>query len=196
MSNYNEYSDQEIVALVSWWETSAYSFLVDRYQDKLLKYIIKISNIPIEDAENILQEVFIKSYRYINSYDPQYSFSSWIYRITHNLTIDFYKKNKNTKVVQLEGDEDYGNLTEILSSDEDISINTQKKELKNIIVTILHHLDFKYREVLVLKFLEEKSYEEISDIMQTPTWTVATLINRGKQQFRQYAQDHNIDHYL
>lgn len=197
MQDYSQYTEQEIIAFVSKWETDAYSRLVELYQNKLLKYIHKISYISLEEAENLLQEVFIKAYKNIHSYNPKYSFSSWIYRITHNHTIDYYKKHKNTKTVQLETDANDGKkLLDILASDENIEQNLQKQELFEVIGNILKDMDIKYREVLVLKFLQEKSYDEISDILHIPSWTVATLINRGKKQFKQLSEHYNIHHYF
>jgi len=72
-----------------------FSVIVERYEKKLLKYILNQSNVSIEDAENILQDVFIKVYKNINSYNSIYKFSSWIYRIAYTTTIDNYKKHKN-----------------------------------------------------------------------------------------------------
>jgi len=76
--------------------------VVEKYEQKLMKYILRITSVDKEDAENILQEVFIKAYRNINSYNAKYSFSSWIYRIAHNHSLDFYRKYKNKLKVSLD----------------------------------------------------------------------------------------------
>jgi RNA polymerase sigma-70 factor (ECF subfamily) len=90
---------------------------VSKYEEKLLRYILRITNIDIEEAENLLQEVFIKVYKNINDYNKSLQFSSWIYRIAHNTSIDYYRKNKNKQSVSLETDDnDYVNLIEMLES--------------------------------------------------------------------------------
>jgi RNA polymerase sigma-70 factor (ECF subfamily) len=96
-----------------------------------LKYIRRITNVDLEEAENILQEVFIKAYTKINSYNKKYSFSSWIYRIAHNHTIDYFKKNKNKQTINFETDDENVNLLDLFESDENIEQNISSKELNN-----------------------------------------------------------------
>jgi len=197
MIDCNNYTDKEIVKIISSWDMDAFYCIVNKYENKLLKYILRITNIDLEDAENLLQEVFIKVYKNINDYNTDFAFSSWIYRITHNITIDFHRKNKDKIIISLENeDEEYWNLIEIIDSWINIEKDFKNKELIKKIVDILNLIDTKYKEILILKFLEDKNYDEISDILKIPTWTVATLINRWKKQFRQMAEENNLNIYM
>ena len=198
MLDCNKNTDKDIIALVSSWETDAFYCLVEKYEKKLLNYILRITNVSYEDAENLLQDIFLKVYTNINSYNSNYSFSSWIYRIAHNYTIDYYKKTKNKQNIDLNSwnDDENINFLELIKSDENIEENILTKELVLKIKNILNTLDIKYKEILILKFLEEKNYREISDILKIPEWTVATLINRWKKQFRQKAEEENLVNYL
>jgi len=197
MLDCSQHSDTDIVALISNWDIDAYYCVVEKYEQKLMKYILRITSVDKEDAENILQEVFIKAYRNINSYNAKYSFSSWIYRIAHNHSLDFYRKYKNKLKVSLDwDDEEYWGLLNMFDSWENIEANMVSKELIWKIKAILQTLDLKYKDILILKFLEEKNYDEISDILKIPTWTVATLINRWKQQFRVRAEEQGLKDYL
>jgi len=189
-------NENEIVELISSWNIDAFYCIVEKYEQKLLKYILRITNVSYEDAENILQEVFIKSYTKINSYNNKYSFSSWIYRIAHNHTIDYFKKNSKKETINLEWDDDNINFLDLFESWENIEENISKKELNKKIWEIINSLDDKYKEILILKFLEEKNYSEISDILKIPEWTVATLINRWKKQFKQKAEDLKLINFL
>lgn len=190
-------TDNEIIKIIYSWDIDAFYCIVNKYEEKILKYILRITNIDLADAENLLQEVFIKVYRNINDYNNDFQFSSWIYRIAHNLTIDFHRKNKNKITISLENDDsEYWNLIEIIDSWINIEKNLKNKELIKIIVDVLNLIDVKYKEVLVLKFLEEKNYDEISDILKIPLWSVATLINRWKKQFKQKAEDTNLESYI
>lgn len=190
-------TDKDIIKLVSSWDIDAFYCIVEKYEEKLLKYIMRITSIDVEDTENLLQDVFIKIYKNINEYNSDIAFSSWIYRIAHNITIDFYRKNKDKLKVSLQTDDsDYENLIELIESPENIEEEYEKKELIKKIVSIIDLLDTKYKEILILKFIEEKNYSEISDILKIPEWTVATLINRAKKQFRVKAEENNLSSYL
>ena len=190
-------NDKDIVKIVSSWDIDAFYCIVEKYEWKLLKYILRITNIDLEEAENLLQEVFLKVYKNINEFNYSLSFSSWIYRIAHNITIDYYRRNKDKREINLQtDDEDYVNLIELLESDINIENEYKNKELIVHIMNILCLLDTKYREILILKFLEEKNYSEISDILKIPEWTVATLINRWKKQFKIKAEENNLNSYI
>ncbi len=178
---YQEKSDAELVEL-SLKNRDFFAYIVDRYEAKLLRYVRRITNLREDDLLDILQDVFVKVYQNLNDYDSGLSFSSWIYRITHNQVVDTYRKNKARP---------HGNAVDVDDSvlenfvnDFDFVEDLDLKFLKNNIQKILDSLDDKYREVLVLKFFEDKDYSEISDILKKPAGTVATLINRAKKQFK------------
>lgn len=157
--------------------------IVNRYEQKLLYFILRISNVTIDEAKDLLQEIFIKIYQNLNDYDPDLKFSSWIYRITRNHVISHYRKNKNkpTLFTSEINEEAFNNLV----SEFDITKEIDRQILNKNILDILNQLDDKYREVIVLKYFEEKNYEEISDIIKKPIGTIGTLINRAKKQFKE-----------
>lgn len=176
-------SDEQLVALVL-EQSSAYVFLVERYEEKLLRYVMRIGVRTREDAEDILQDVFLSAYRNLNDFDTDLKFSSWIYRIAHNKVISHFRKvSARVRTTPYEGDVD---LLNILASDTDIAAEMDQKLKAEEVREILGAMDERYREVLVLKFLEDKDYKEISDILEKPMGTVATLINRAKKQFREH----------
>jgi len=158
---------------------------------------MRITQIYEEEAENILQEVFIKAYKNLYSYDHSFSFSSWIYRITHNMVIDYHRTHNWKMDIALDEESMEGiAFQEFFNREEQGDYILEKKELAKKISDILNHLDKKYRDVLVLKYLEGKNYEEISDILKIPEWTVATYLNRAKKQFWEYADSLWLDTYL
>ncbi|MFK7780384.1 MAG: RNA polymerase sigma factor [Candidatus Gracilibacteria bacterium] len=186
--NYDKYTDEEIVKLVI-QNQDDFVEIVRRYQTKLLYYILRISNVDKETAEDILQDVFLKVYKNINNFKPSLKFSSWIYRITHNYVIDHHRKEKRgLDIVDIEDDD----LFLFLIDPNNIEEGLDKKILGEKIHEILNKLDFKYREVLILYFLEEKKYKEISDIIKKPINTVSTLLNRAKIQFKSLAQESEL----
>ncbi|MEI8343701.1 MAG: RNA polymerase sigma factor [Candidatus Moraniibacteriota bacterium] len=186
LENFSEKTDEELVAMAL-KNPDSYGFLVQRYEEKLLRYIMRISRSTKEDCEDILQDVFLSAYKNLNDFDQDLKFSSWIYRITHNKVVSHFRKvTARPKTTTYEGD---SNLLNILASDEDLVRNLERKYTAVEVKDVLDRLDERYREVLVLKFLEEKDYKEISDILEKPMGTVATLISRAKQQFKEKTQE-------
>ena len=179
--DFSKKTDEELVKLVL-SNPDDFLYLARRYEAQLLRYIKRISSFNQEEAEDILQDAFIKVYQNLNSFDNNLKFSSWIYRIIHNQVISHYRKVKaRPEYYSGEINEDILNN---LASNLNIIKEVDNKYLRREIDEVLAKLDFKYREVLVLKFLEEKNYQEISDILKKPTGTIATLINRAKKKFK------------
>lgn len=156
--------------------------LIERYEGKLFKYIRRLSNLSSEEAEEILQEAFVKAWINLNAFDQSLSFSSWIYRIVHNETISYHRKHKSRgldKKVSIDQD-----LFEIKDESKDLLEEAADRAEAEKIHTTLTLLPEKYRDVLILRYFEDKSYEEISDILKKPMGTIATLLNRAKSSFK------------
>lgn len=174
-------SDLELLNL-SLVNQDDFVYLVDRYKGKLSSYIKRLTNVNNEDVEDILQEVFIKVYLNLNDFNKDLKFSSWIYRITHNQVISGHRKIKaRPEGYSVVIDDQLANS---LAAEIDIKGQVDSKILQKSIKAILVKIDSKYRDVLILKFLEEKSYQEISDILKKPLGTVASLMNKAKQEFK------------
>lgn len=182
-------TDEELVILTL-QDQNYFLYLIRRYEAKLLRYIFRISSFTKEEAEDVLQEIFIKVYTNLNNFDPDLKFSSWIYRITHNQVISHYRQHKSRlQEVSLDINE---NFITTITDDLDLNKEIDQLYLKEHLQEGLYKLPLKYREVLILKYLEDKSYQEISDIIKKPTGTVATLINRAKKSFINEIKNHNI----
>jgi RNA polymerase sigma-70 factor, ECF subfamily len=176
---YTEKTDEELVRMTL-SNQALFAILVERYEDKLRRYIHRITNVTKEDCDDILQEVFINVYKNLAGFDTSLSFSSWIYRITHNyVRSQFRKKQARPQSIEIAAE-----ILENISSDEDLYKIFETQLTKEIIRDALTKLDEKYKTVLILKFLEEKDYKEISDIIQKPIGTVGTLINRAKKKLK------------
>ncbi len=171
-------SDEELVEKIRSEDNELYAEIVRRYQQKLYHYLRYLTNRPSE-AEDLLQNVFIKAYRNLFGFDTKKKFSSWIYRIAHNEGINFLKKTARKKQISLESLENIGfSPKSKADSVEDVFI---KKEIRERVKQCLDELEARYREPLVLYYFEDKSYREISDILRVPTKTVGTFIFRGKR---------------
>lgn len=177
----SELTDIELVKLTL-ANQDDFVYLVDRYKSKLLSYIKRLTNVSDDNAEDILQEVFIKVYLNLNAFDKDLKFSSWIYRITHNQVISGHRKLKARPEGYMVNLDDQ--LAKNLVAEIDIKGQVDNKILQKTINSVLMGISQKYRDVLILKFLEEKSYQEISDILKKPLGTVASLMNKAKQEFK------------
>jgi len=184
--DYNQKTDEELVVLTLEFQEVFY-YLIKRYEQKLLNYILRISSTNKENAEDILQEVFIKIYKNLNGFDPDLKFSSWAYQITHNETVSHFRKTKNKINVASLDDKENNNLVNLLKSSLDVKQDFFSKEIAKQVRKTINLLPPKYSEILILRYLEEKDYQEISDILQIPMGTVATLINRAKTKFKNKA---------
>jgi len=165
--------------------------IIEKYQEPLRRYIRRIARPSPDDLDILLQDIFIKTYENLNDFDQSLSFSSWIYRIAHNESIDHIRRKKRfgpSLDDSAYDDEDAVSLAETIASEEDTSIETDRAYIQKNITAVLDDLDPKYRSVLVLKFLEDKNYDDISDILRKPPGTVATLIHRAKKEFRRLAE--------
>ena len=174
-------SDEEVVALAL-LDKEVFLFIVHRYRTKLLKYLSRLTNGSNEDLEDILQDIFLKVYRNLNDFDDSLKFSSWIYAIARNEAVSAFRKKKvrpegHATALDAEG-------ARQLAAESDLAANLDTDFLRSRIGTVLSQLDVKYREVLILRFFEEKNYQEISDIIKRPPGTVASLLNRAKAAFR------------
>ncbi|MBD3299794.1 MAG: sigma-70 family RNA polymerase sigma factor [Candidatus Moranbacteria bacterium] len=159
-------------------DLSYFSEIVERYEKKLAVFIRRISYFGNEDIEDILQDVFVKVYKNLNSFDKSFKFSAWIYQIARNQTYDEIRKLKRRPgILSLE----YKDLLKIIGSGQDVQRETEVKDNLGRIEKIMRELPYKYREVLVLRFVEEKTYDEIVDILKKPKGSIATLIRRGKK---------------
>ncbi len=177
----SELSDIELVQKCL-KDPEVFGELIDRYEGKLIRYIQRISAYRSDEAEEILQEVFLKAWKNLNDFDTKLSFSSWIYRITHNETISQFRKTKSrgeNKLIPLDEQ-----VFQVIANDMEIGEIIDQKERNQQVTRCISMLSPNHQEVLILKYLEDKSYEEISDILQKPMGTVATLLNRAKKAFK------------
>jgi RNA polymerase sigma-70 factor (ECF subfamily) len=173
-------TDAEIVAKTL-ADKQFFGEIVDRYEAKLKRYVARLGVRNPEDQLDVLQDVFLKVYKNLNAFDSSLQFSSWIYRITHNEAVSWYRK----KNVRPEGHliADSEELIGFLSAKEDTQDQDFDKTVNaSEVNAALLKIEAKYREAIILRFFEHKEYDEISDILKIPVGSVGTLLHRGKKQ--------------
>jgi RNA polymerase sigma-70 factor (ECF subfamily) len=179
--------DKELVAL-SISDSQYFYCLMKRYEEKLANYVHRFTYLPSDDIADIVQESFINAYQHLNDCDCDLKFSSWLYRIVHNQAVNFMKKNKQSVKIDVDNDDEF---VEWLVADTNIEKEIIAKHFNDYVKTVIEKLKPDYKEVIVLKFFEDKDYSEISDILQKPMGTVATLLSRAKIQFKEIYEKEN-----
>ena len=187
-------TDEALVERSLQHEDAFYS-LMKRYEPVLLRYINRMTKVSKEEAEDLLQEIFIKVYQNLNGFDKNLKFSTWVYRIAHNEIISHYRKNKRDRfTVELDADDkDVHSLSVFLTDTLNIESQFMNREKSNAVRKVLGELPQKYQDILVLYYFEDLSYSEISDILRKPPGTVATLLNRARAKFKKIAEQHKLE---
>jgi len=178
MKNLAKLTDEQIIVYVRTKDQESYREIIQRYQDKLLRYANYLAQDKMKAAD-IVQNAFIKAFINLNSFNPKKKFSPWIYRIVHNEAMNELKRYPKEIPLLHEAD---------LKSNEVLEDNLTKKEIRLLAEKCLAKLPLPYSEPLSLFYLEEKSYNEISDILRLPIGTVGTRINRAKILMRKLCQ--------
>ena len=168
---------------------TAFKSLMEKYQKPLYYHVLKMVK-NHEQVEDLVQEAFMKAFDNLGSYNTNYAFSTWLYRITTNHTIDYLRKKKlqttsiNEPVKTKDGD------MEIQISDEaETDRAIIRKERKAIIHEAILNLPDKYRQVIEMRHLEELSYQEISDQLDLPLGTVKAHIFRAREMLYKSLKD-------
>lgn len=165
-------TDEELAQRVQAGDGAAFDVLVERYAPKLMRYGRRFT---LDDVEDQVQEAFIKAYVNINSYDSSQRFSPWIYRIAHNEFIDAIRRRRREPVPFFDPDTLFPHPVSSEAPDRDLDSTL----LQQMLDGCLNQLDVRYREPLVLRYLQELSYQEIADVLRIPVGTVGVRIKRG-----------------
>lgn len=182
-------TDEEVCVAVQKGDHDRFGVLVERYEKKLLRYGRKfLAN--QEDREDIVQDVFINAYQNIQSFDASQRFSPWIYRIAHNAFVNGLKRKERSPFALVDFDTV---LLHAVAEDQGVN-ETEMREMRNMIDRGLEKIAPKYREVLILYYLEDMQYKEIAEILQVPTGTVGIRMRRAKEALRKVYTELNIHH--
>ena len=188
--NAEQKSDEELVVLVQHGDKEHFGELMDRYEKKLLRYGRKfLSN--RDDIEDVVQDVFIKAYQSLQSFDVSLKFSSWIYRIAHNTFVNALRKKSRTPLLQFL---DFDTLIAHPVYEDPTNFEKEQKEIKIMLEKGLEELSPHYKEILILYFLEELSYKEIADVLRIPIGTVGIRIKRAKESLKKVYETFGL-HY-
>ncbi|MFA6588135.1 MAG: RNA polymerase sigma factor [Patescibacteria group bacterium] len=171
-----EKTDEQVVKEILAGRLDDFGILVQRYEEKLKRYGWRFLSSP-EGIEDIVQEVFISVYKNLKSFDLDKRFSPWIYRIAHNAYINALKKRSRDPLPFFDPDVLFPHPITPERPDRDL----EKKEVRELLDKSLNMLPPKYREPLILFYLQELDYANIAEILHLPISTVGVRISRGRK---------------
>jgi RNA polymerase sigma-70 factor (ECF subfamily) len=187
--DYKKLTDQEIVVLARQGREAAYRELIGRYQRPVFSLIYRLVR-DREKSEDLAQETFIKVLNALDRYDPSYKFSSWIFKIAHNTSLDHLRK-KEPHMLSLEGSphaetasEQEASVIQALSTEETPEDYAASRELGATLEVAIGKLRPEYRTAIILCHVEGRPYEEIAETMGVPLGTVKTYIHRARNELK------------
>lgn len=173
--------DNECVREVLAGNKEAYGFLIEKYKDKIYTLLMRMIH-DAQDAQDLTQECFIKAYQYLCSFDPERKFSSWLFRIAVNLCLNALQARQKNQRHPAEWDDEW--LVDETSPESILLQKEHVAEIRDVIEELPEH----YRIVLLLRYLEEMSYQEISTVLDVSVSTVQMRLHRAKQKLRERFQ--------
>ncbi len=183
------YTDEELIKNFQKGNEDAYVQLVNRYKDKLINFVFRMIG-DLEQSEDIVQETMIKLYYKKHYYREIAKFSTWIYTIARNHTNTELRKKKRKQTLSLsrfgKNEKDY----ELAAIQPKIEKEVEDKFLLKKIQSCINKLPDHYKTVIILRDIEQLSYEEISKIVSAPLGTIKSRINRARLQIQAEIQDY------
>jgi RNA polymerase sigma-70 factor (ECF subfamily) len=192
--SYGEHSDQDLARLCLKGDERAARELVERFQRPVYSLVYRMVR-DRELAEDLTQEVFVRTFNNLQRYDRSYKFSSWLFKIAYNLTVDHLRK-KQVKTISMHGSPDAvtaerqeATSLALESGEERPDAVVEARELAGYLEEAIGELRPEYRTAILLRHVEGRAYEEISDIMGVPLGTVKTYIFRARRELRDLLED-------
>lgn len=163
-------------------DEQAYKELVEKYQRALYFHVLKMIK-DKEQVNDLVQEAFVKAFDNLNTYSTNYAFSTWLYRIATNHTIDYLRKKKLKTLSIDEPVKTRDGEMQMQLEDESAGTdrNIIRKQRQDMVQEAIEDLPPKYRKVIEMRHMEEKSYQEIADVLDLPLGTVKAHIFRARE---------------
>jgi RNA polymerase sigma-70 factor (ECF subfamily) len=176
-------TDAELVASTLRGSQDAFRELVVRFERPVYSLVLRMVQNPAT-AEDLAQEVFFKAYRRLDTYDPQWKFSSWLFKIAHNTTIDHLRRGAPETVPLEAEDDDRGDLSAVLAdaTAENPEAASERKDLARSLEQAIARLRPEYREAVLMFYAHGASYQEICEVTGLPLGTVKTNLHRARKE--------------
>lgn len=176
-------TDSDLVDRVLAGDSVAFEYLFNRYSDSLHRLYLQKTGGNEDDTDDLIQEIFVKAFLHLDSYNKQYTFGQWIYTIAKNSFIDYVRKRRDDlSIDNTRGEYIPPPVASTLNPEEDIISRQQRSQLEEY----MQKMSSKYRRLLELRFFKDLSYEEIAEQLNLPLGTVKTQIHRARAKLCSY----------
>lgn len=187
--NFNDLTDEELILeFQSNGTEKAFEILVQRFKNPLTNYVYRFLG-DYDSCVDVVQDTFVKVYRYKDNYSSLAKFSTWIYTIAGNLARTEYQRKRRRNFFSINSFGEEEKNFDIPDESYRPDTHTDMKIKSEIIQKALLKVKDSYREAVILRDVQELSYEEIAEIMQIEIGTVKSRINRGRAQLQKYLKD-------
>ena len=190
MSDKQVQEETAAIAAVLAGDADAYALLVQRYSGPLYRYLLRMLGRP-DETEDAVQEAFLRAYLSLASYDSSYRFSTWLFRIATNLTLNRIKAEQRVVSLEMlqEGAEDAPREFADRRDDCRPELQAERRELCAAVRECLELLPPAYRTVVTLRHVADLSYDEIADSIGLPVNTVRSRLHRGRERLGECLQE-------
>jgi len=178
--------EAELIERATKGDTDAFSLLVERYQRRVVGVAFAVVHNQ-DDALELAQETFVRAYQNLARFESRSSFSTWLYRIAANLSIDFRRHEGRHPVVR--GEDAENELRKIPSASGDSYKAAARSELGSRLTAALNELTPEHRAVILLREVDGLSYDEISETLQCPRGTVMSRLHYARNRLREILKD-------
>ena len=187
-----EQDDYKIIQQVLRGDKESFAILVERYKKQVFNVAYRMTS-DVEVSMDISQEAFVKIYRNLEQYNPQYKFSSWLLKSVNNLCVDFFRTRRDT-TTSLDAIMDSGaegfvtGRNSVPSSADEVENAESRRELRSLLKDAIAQLPLDYKSVVVLRHLQNLSYKEISSILNLPMGTIKARIFRARKMLKTFLE--------
>ncbi len=188
MNRNEKITDEKLAFHIQQGDKEKFGFLMNRYNEKLLHYGRKFITDTYK-IEDLVQDIFIKAYENIMNFDTTRKFSPWIYRIAHNVFINDMKKKKTVSFSIF----DFDAILPHPGYEDFLPKETMDSNIKNLVEKGLENLSIRYKEILILYYMEDLSYKEIAEILKIPIGTVGIRLKRARDSLKKQIPSDILD---
>jgi len=182
------YTDEQLIGRFQAGDERAYVELVNRYKDRLFNFIFPFFG-DVEQSEDVVQDTMLRLYEKKHYYKEIAKFSTWIYTIARNLANTELRKRKRRKTTYLSQMSKEERQYDIPAIQDDVDQDLQNEFMRNRINQAIDALPDHFKTVIILRDIQELSYDDISNIVEVPLGTIKSRINRARLQLQAELQD-------
>lgn len=173
MRSFPELDDEQCAALAQQGNKHAFSELVIRHQDAVYRFLVRLTGKP-DTALDLTQDTFLRAYQGMDAWRPDAQWKTWLFRIARNLTIDLLRREQNVRFVELTDEHDTA------CSDAGPEARMETVQRYRMLETALAKLAPEHREILLLREIEDMSYENLAVVLDISLGTVKSRIARAR----------------